>query len=99
MLSNSHSRVPTQINTVHCTFSIHHVDILSSGDLIDGGANGGLGGSDVHVMWEMHCTADVASIGGKSLTNLPICTIGAVIPTNKCPIIGVFNQYAYYGKW
>jgi hypothetical protein len=96
MLSNSHLHAPTQINTVHCTYSIHCVDIQSSGALIDGGANGGLGGSDVRITWETHSTADVAGIGGKSLTNLPICMVGAVIQTNKGPIIGVFN--AYYGK-
>jgi hypothetical protein len=49
-------------------------------------------------MWETYSFADVAGIGGKSLTNLPICTVGSVIQTNKGPIIGVFNQYAYYGK-
>jgi hypothetical protein len=92
MLSNSHLRAPTQINTVHCTYSIHHVDIQSSGALFDGGSNGGLGGSDVRVMWETYATVDVAGIGGISLTNLPICTVGAVIQTNKGPIIGVFNQ-------
>jgi hypothetical protein len=98
MLSNSHSHAPTQINTVHCTYSINRVDIQSSGALIDGGSNGGLGGSDVRVLWETYSTADVTGIGGKSFTNLPICTVGAVIQTNKGPIIGVFNQYAYYGK-
>jgi hypothetical protein len=98
MLSNSHSRAPTQINTVHCTYSIHCGDIQSSGALIDGGTYGGLGGSDVRVMWETYSTADVAGIGGKSLTNLPICTVSAVIQNNKGPIIGFFNQYAYYGK-
>jgi hypothetical protein len=98
MLSNSHLRASTQINTVHCTYSIHCVDIQPSGDLIDGCANGGLRGSDVRVMWETYSTADVAGIGGKSLTKLPIRTVGAVIQTNKGPIIGVFNQFAYYGK-
>jgi hypothetical protein len=26
------------------------------------------------------------------------CTVGAVIQTNKGPVISVFNQYAYYGE-
>jgi hypothetical protein len=98
MISNSHLRAPTQINTVCCIYSIHRVDIQFSGALTDDGANGGLGGSDVRVMWEMYSNADVAGIGGKSLTNLPICTVGAVIKTNEGPIIGVFNKYAYYSK-
>jgi hypothetical protein len=52
MLSKAHSRPPSQVNTVQCTYLIHHVDVQSSGALIDGGANGGHGGSDVRVMWE-----------------------------------------------
>jgi hypothetical protein len=98
MLSNSHSRPPSQVNTVHCTYSTHNVNIQSAGALIDGGANGGLGGSDVCVMWETHSTADVVGIGAKSLSNLPICTVGAVIQTQKGPIIGVFNQYAHWTR-
>jgi hypothetical protein len=98
MLSNSHSRPPSQVNTIQCTYLIHRIDVQSSGALIDGGANGGLGGSDVRVMWETYRNADITGIGAKSLTNLPIYTVGAVIQTQKGPIIGVFNQYALYGK-
>jgi hypothetical protein len=76
----------------------HCIDVQSSGALIDGGATGGLGGSDVRVMWETYCTSNVTGIGAKSLANLPICTVGAVIQTQKGPIIGVFNQYAHCGK-
>jgi hypothetical protein len=49
-------------------------------------------------MWESFCTADVNGIGAKSLTNLPICTVGVAIQTQKGPIIYVFKQYAHYGK-
>jgi hypothetical protein len=98
MRLNSHSRPPSQVNTVQCTYSIHRIDVQSSGALIDSGSNGGLGGSDVPVMGETYCTADVTSIGAKSLTNLPVCTAGAVFQTQKGPIIGVFNQYALMVK-
>jgi hypothetical protein len=69
MLSNSHSRAPTQINTVHLTE--YCVDIQSSGALINGGANGGLGGSDVRVMWETYSTGYIAGIGGNSILTYP----------------------------
>jgi hypothetical protein len=98
MLSNLHLRLPSQVNTVHCTYSMHNINIQSSGALIDGAANGGLGRYDVHVMWETHSTADVIGIGAKSLSSLPICTVGAVIQTQMGPIIGVFNQIAHYGQ-
>ena len=98
VLSNSTSRVSFQQNTCQCTYSIHQHQSKPSGALIDGGANGGLSGSDVRVLSETLNSADVTGIGEKSLVNLPLCTVGAVIDTHKGPIIGVFNQYAHYGK-
>jgi hypothetical protein len=61
MLSNSHSHPPSQVNTVQYTYLIHVIDVQSSGALINGGANGGLGSSDVHE--ETYCTADVTGVG------------------------------------
>ena len=99
MLSNSASRAPsTQINTCKVTYSVHQHTRQVSGALIDGGANGGLSGSDVRVLSESLNYADVTGIGENSLANLPLCTVGAVIETHKGPIIGIFNQYANYGK-
>jgi hypothetical protein len=48
MLSNSHSHTPSQV-TVHCTYSMHRV-ASAPGALIDGGATGGHGVADVHVI-------------------------------------------------
>ena len=98
VLSNSTSRVSFQQNTCHCTYSINKHQTKLTGALVDGGANGGLSGSDVRVLSETLNFADVTGIGEKSLTNLPLCTVGAVIPTHKGPIIGIFNQYAHFGK-
>ena len=98
VLSNSTSRVSFQQNTCQCTYSINKHQTKASGALVDGGANGGLSGSDVRVLSETLNFADVTGIGEKSLTNLPLCTVGAVIPTHKGPIIGIFNQYAHFGK-
>ncbi len=43
--------------------------------------------------------ADVQGVGDASVTDLPI-VLGAslVEKTNRGPIIGLFPQYAYYGK-
>ena len=98
VLSNSTSRVSFQQNTCKCTYSIHQHQTKTSGALVDGGANGGLSGSDVRVLSETLNFADVTGIGEKSLSNLPLCTVGAIIQTHKGPIIGIFNQYAHFGK-
>ena len=69
------------------------------GSLIDGGANGGLlGGSDVRVVSETYAKADVTGIADSEIGDLPICTVAGVIETTTGPIVGIFNQYAYYGK-
>ena len=99
LLSNSTSRAPsTQINTCKLKYSIHQHERGVSGALIDGGANGGLSGADVRVISKSLASADVTGIGEKSLENLPLCTVAAVIKTHKGPIIGIFNQYAHYGE-
>jgi hypothetical protein len=99
MLFNSTSRTPSSaINTCNCTYSVNQHKQRISGALTDGGANGGLSGSDVRVISETLSSANVTGIGEKSLSNLPRCTVGAVIQTNQDPIIGIFNQYVHYGK-
>ena len=67
--------------------------------LIDGGASGGLSGSNVRVL-EQHPTnkADVSGIGDALIEDVPICTVAGVIQTTFGPIVGIFHQYAHYGK-
>jgi hypothetical protein len=67
------------------------------GSLIDGGANGGLSGSDVVVLAETFLTADVTGIADNTLQKVPVCTVAGLIKTKHGPIIGVFNQYAIHG--
>jgi Reverse transcriptase (RNA-dependent DNA polymerase) len=87
------------LNKCTITYSIsEHVISDPSGALIDGGANGGMSGSDVRVLSETINTANVSGIADKSVTDLPICTVAARIDTHKGPIIGIFHQYAHYGK-
>ena len=56
-----------------------------------------MSGSDVRVIYETLNTADVTGIGENSISNLPLCTVAAIIQTHKGPIIGLFHQYAHYG--
>jgi hypothetical protein len=63
------------------TYSIHHNSQTPSGSIIDGGANGGLSGSDVGVIAETLLTADVTGIASSSLQNVPDCTVAGLIQT------------------
>ena len=110
LLSNNTSRdsssVPSSIvvdgrtyTLSYCarTYSLHQQLQSPCGSLIDGGANGGLSGSDVVVLSETLLTADVTGIADNTLTQIPICTVAGLIQTQHGPIIGIFHQYAHQG--
>ena len=68
------------------------------GALIDGGANGGMSGSDVRVIeTHMNSTVNVTGIADLEVKELPLVTAAALIETNLGPIIGYFYQYAHLG--
>ena len=69
------------------------------GSLIDRGANGGLSGSDVRVISSSTTNfADVQGIAGAEVNNIPLSTVAGVLNTTSGPVIGIFHQYAHYGK-
>jgi hypothetical protein len=82
--------------SVKYRLSTHNVS-LTKDSLIDGGANGGLSGSDVTVISQSLSEATVSGIGNSELTNLRLSTVARLIHTTDGPIIGVFNQYAHLG--
>ena len=105
--SRESSSVPSQVvidgRTYHLsfgnrTYSVHQNIQNPIGSLIDGGANGGLGGSDVVVICETLLTADVTGIADNTLQQIPICTVAGLIQTQHGPIIGIFHQYAHLGS-
>ena len=111
LLSNNASRdsasVPTQLvidgrtyTLSYCTrtYSLHQTVQDHGGSLIDGGANGGLSGSDVVVLNETTLHADVTGIANNTITQIPICTVAGLIQTQHGPIIGIFHQYAHQGS-
>ena len=44
------------------------------------------------------CMADVEGIANHRVNDVEICTVGALIQTQRGPIIGIFHEYAYIGK-
>jgi hypothetical protein len=75
---------------VHVHISIHQNIQSPSGSLIDGGANGGLSGSDVVVLYGTILTADVTGIADNTLQQIQVFTVAGLIQTQHGPIIGVF---------
>ena len=99
LLSN---RVAQQRNlSAHNTriYRVANYTVQQTGSLVDGGANGGLAGSDVRVMCQHPtATADVKGIADNDISNIPICTVSGLINTDKGPAIAIMHQYAYHGE-
>jgi hypothetical protein len=66
---------------------------------INGGANGGMSGSDVHVISssDFHW-AHVTDIGESTIADLPLVTAAGFVQTHWGPAIVFMTQYAGYGK-
>ena len=63
--------------------------------LVDRGANGGLAGDDTRVVHTLpHRHVDLVGIDNHAVAGLAVVTAGAVMETQRGPIIGLFNQYA-----
>jgi hypothetical protein len=78
-------------------YSIQQNMLGTCGSLIDGGANGGLSGSDVVILADTILTTNANGIANFTLQKVPVCTVDGRIQTQHGPIIGVFHQYAHHG--
>ena len=86
-------------NTVNVSYQMHNAARHShQGSLIDGGANGGMSGSDVRILEQTLHHADVSGLAEHAVTDLPIVTAAGVIISSQGPIIGIFHQYAHFGS-
>ena len=80
---------------------MHDVHAINNWGLIDGGANNGMAGSEMREMDQnLHEFVDIiGATDGIDLVNLPVGTYCAKIQSvGGQHVIGVFNNYAGYGK-
>ena len=66
--------------------------------LVDRGANGGLAGSDMHVIHKTHRKINIQGIDNHEVTGLDVATAATILNTSQGKVIGIFNEYAYLGK-
>ena len=67
--------------------------------MIDQGANGSVGGSDVRVIAYLEgYTVDVGGLDRHRINNIPIAMVGAVMQDQTGEFIVIINQVAYHGK-
>jgi hypothetical protein len=88
-----HDGVVYQVGNHNIKYHVQNNTTSSSmGALVDGGANGGLSGSDVRVIETSYRKADVTGIGDQTLQGLPIALVAALIQTKSGYIIGIFTN-------
>ena len=66
--------------------------------LVDRGANGGLAGSDMHVIHKTHRKINIQGIDNHEVTGLDVVTAATLLNTSQGKVIVIFNEYAYLGK-
>jgi hypothetical protein len=85
------------VNQVEYYVSKYHTTNCAM-SLVDRGANGGVAGNDVRVIFKTNRTVDIRDIDNHQVTNIPIGTVGGVVNSQKGSIIIIMHQYALMGK-
>ena len=70
----------------------------TNNQLVDRGANGGLDGSDMRVIYKTHRKINISGIDNHEVTGLDVVTAATLLNTSQGKVIGIFNEYAYLGK-
>ena len=70
----------------------------TNNQLVDRGANGGLAGSDMRVIYKTHRKINISGIDKHEVTGLDVVTAATLLNTSLGKVIGIFNEYAYLGK-
>ena len=85
-----------QIQVCQC-YLFQHANHTNQ-QLADHGANGGLAGSDMHVLHKTHRKINIQGVDNHEVTGLDVVTAATLLNTSQGKIIGIFNEYAYLGK-
>jgi hypothetical protein len=96
MSKNSKRSVHTACIEYKVSYHKEHHGISPS--LVDRGANGGVAGNDVRVIFKTNHTVDIKGIDNRRCANIDIGTVRGVIQMNKGPVIGIMNQYSLLNK-
>ena len=70
----------------------------TNNQLVDRGANGGLAGSDMRLIYKTHRKINISGIDNHEVTVLDVVTAATLLNTSLGKVIGIFNEYAYLGK-
>ena len=81
-----------------CKRYLFQHDNHTNNQLVDHGANRGLAGSDMRVIYKTHRKINISGIDNHEVTGLDVVTAATLLNTSLGKVIGIFNEYAYLGK-
>ena len=70
----------------------------TNNQLVDRGANGGLAGSDMRVIYKTHRKINISGIDNHEVNGLDVVTAATLLNTSLGKVIGIFNEYAHLGN-
>ena len=70
----------------------------TNNQLVDRGANGGLAGSEMRVIYKTHRKINISGIDNHEVNGLDVVTAATLVNTSLGKVIGIFNEYAHLGK-
>ena len=70
----------------------------TNNQLVDRGANGGLAGSDMRVIYKTYRKINISGIDNHEVNGLDVVTAATLLNTSLGKVIGIFNEYAHLGK-
>ena len=86
----------SQIQVCQC-YPFQHANHTNQ-HLVDHGANGGLAGSDMCGIHRTYRKIKIQAIDNHEVTGLDVVTAATLINTPQGKVIGIFNEYAYFGR-
>jgi hypothetical protein len=97
VMSKSSTR---RVNSTHIEYFVSKHEALLACNMspIDHGANGGVAGDDVRIIFHTNHTVDIKGIDNHHVNNIGIGTVGGDVQTQHGPVIAIMHEYALLGK-
>jgi hypothetical protein len=86
------------VKMANITYTVSNHQMATTSSLVDRGANGGVAGTDVRIVFKTNRSVDIRGIDNHQVTDIDIGTVGGVVESQKGPVIAVMHQYALLCK-
>jgi hypothetical protein len=88
-------RLVNVVSTYQISAAVHRSTHAS---LVNRGANGGVAGEEVRVIFKTLRSVDIQGLDNHQVSNIPIVTAGGVVKSQRGDVIAIMHQYAYIGR-